>query len=194
DGQEALRLMRELTPDLVLLDLTMPEKNGFEVLEEARHLFPKIRIVVLTVHEAGEYAIRALRSGAVGYLPKSAASADLAEAIETVMRGEIYISRDVSKKTLIDYSKGIDEQDRLGKLTPRQREILTLIAEGHSTKAIGRELNISVKTVESHRAQLTERLNIHDVAGLVRFAIRMGLVKMAISLVHVLFATLYMRS
>lgn len=194
DGEEALRLMHELQPDLVLLDLTMPKKNGFEVLEEARKLFPQIRIIVLTVHEAGEYAVRALRSGAAGYLPKSAASADLADAIETVMRGEAYISREVSKRTIIDYSKAVDEQERIAKLTPRQREILTLIAEGHSTKEIARRLNISVKTVESHRAQVTERLNIHDVAGLVRFAIRIGLVKISLATVKLLVLMHYAKS
>jgi len=122
--------------------------------------------------------LQALRAGAAGYLPKSAAANELQEAIETVSRGDTYVSGEVSRKTLLEFSKGTTEPGQfLARLTPRQREILTLIAEGKSTKNIGLILNISVKTVESHRAQLMERLDIHEVAGLVRYAIRMGLVK-----------------
>jgi DNA-binding NarL/FixJ family response regulator len=133
-------------------------------------------VIILTVHDAGEYAMQALRAGAAGYLPKSAAADELQVAIKIVSRGETYVSGEVSRKTLLEYSKGLTEHP-LAKLTPRQREILTLIAEGLSTKNIGRRLNISVKTVESHRAQLMERLDIHDVAGLVRYAIKIGLVE-----------------
>ena len=179
DGEEALRLIREHQPDVVLLDITMPQRSGFDVLEEARRDFPGVKIVILTVHDAGEYAIRALRAGASGFLTKSAASAELKQAIEMVVRGETYISPAISRKTLLEYGKGGSPgSGPLADLTPRQQEILKLIAEGSSTKKIARSLNISVKTVESHRAQLMDRLNIHDVAGLVRYAIRIGIVEL----------------
>jgi len=178
DGREALRLISELQPDVVLLDITMPGLSGLELLEETTRKFPAIRVIILTVHNAGEYAMRALRAGAAGYLPKSAAADELQVAIEIVSRGETYISGEVSRNTLIEFSKSPAEQTHpIANLTPRQREILTLVAEGLSTKAIGSHLNISVTTVESHRAQLMDRLDIHDVAGLVRYAIKMGLVK-----------------
>ncbi len=176
-GGEALELVRELQPDLMLLDITMPEGGGFEVLEQVTKKFPEIRIIVLTVHEAGEYAIRALREGAAGFLPKSAASTELEQAIQTVVRGEVYISPETSKKTIIEIGKGTTKRDLLATLSPRQREVLCLIAEGKTTKQIAQLLEISVKTVETHRAQLMERLGIHDVAGLVRYAIIVGLIE-----------------
>ncbi len=178
DGHEALRLIEELQPDIMFLDLTMRGLDGFEVLDTTTRRFPNVRVIILTIHDEAEYAIEALRAGAAGYLPKTAAISELREAIEIVARGEKYVSEEVSQKALLEYGKGATEKGRsLGTLTPRQREILTFIADGYTTKDIGRALNISVKTVESHRAQLMERLNIHDVAGLVRFAIKMGLVK-----------------
>jgi len=176
EGLEALNLIKELKPDLVLLDVTMPGLSGLDVLVETRKHLPDVRVIILTVHEEAEYAMQALRAGAAGFLPKSAAANELQLAIETVTRGETYVSGEVSRKTLLEYSRGRIEH-RLARLTPRQREILTLIAEGLNTKDIGRRLNISGKTVESHRAQLMERLNIHDVASLVRFAIKVGLIR-----------------
>jgi DNA-binding NarL/FixJ family response regulator len=175
NGAEALRLIKELKPDLALIDISMPEASGFEVLAQAKE-FPEVRVIVLTVHEAEAYAIRALREGAAGFLLKSAASVELEQAIETVTRGGTYVSPELSKKSLLDYGKASTDRARLDSLSPRQHEILKLIAEGVSTKEKARRLNISVKTVESHRAQLMERLNIHDVPGLVRFAVKMGLV------------------
>ena len=178
NGREALQLIRELHPDIVLLDITLPDLSGLEVLKESKQEFPDLRVIILTVHEAGEYAMEALRAGAAGYLPKSAAANELQLAIKIVTRGETYVSGEVSRKTLLEFSKGGTEKTHfLSRLTPRQREILTLIAEGRSTRDIGVSLNISVKTVESHRAQLMERLDIHDLAGLVRYAIKKGLVK-----------------
>ncbi len=176
NGDEAVKLIKELKPDLVLLDISMPETSGFGVLAQQANEFPDVRVIVLTVHEAEAYAIRALREGAAGFLLKSAASVELEQAIETVTRGETYISPELSKKSLLEYGKASTDRARLGSLSPRQLEILKLIAEGVSTKEEARRLNISVKTIESHRAELMERLNIHDVAGLVRFAIKMGLV------------------
>lgn len=176
-GREAIKLITELNPDLVLLDITMPDGNGFDVLHHVSKNHSEIKIIVLTVHEAGEYAIRALREGAAGFLPKSAASTELEQAIQTVMKGEVYISPETSRKTLLEYGKGVTKRDLLANLSPRQREVLRLIAEGRTTKQIAQVLEISVKTVETHRAQLMERLDIHDVAGLVRYAIIVGLIE-----------------
>ena len=176
-GREALRLIEELQPDIVLLDIAAPGMSGLEVLTESAKRFPQVRVIVLTVHEAAEYALGALRAGAAGYLPKSAASNELKEAIETVARGETYVSSDIARKTVLEHARESQDERSLENLTPRQREILTLIAEGNSTREIARRLKISVKTVESHRAQLMERLNIHEVAGLVLFAIRLGLIR-----------------
>jgi DNA-binding NarL/FixJ family response regulator len=175
-GSEALELIKEVKPNLMLLDITMPDGGGFDVLDHVTKKYPDIKVIVLTVHDAGEYAIRALREGAAGFLPKSAASIELEQAIETVIRGEVYISPETSRKTLLDFGKGT-KRDLLATLSPRQREVLRLIAEGRTTKQIAQLLEISVKTVETHRAQLMERLDIHDVAGLVRYAIIVGLIE-----------------
>ena len=176
-GSEAMDLVKELKPDLMLLDITMPEGGGFDVLDQIAKKYPHIKVIVLTVHEAGEYAIRALREGAVGFLPKSAASTELELAIQTVVRGEVYVSPETSRKTILEYGKGTSKRELLASLSPRQREVLRLIAEGRTTKQIAQLLKISVKTVETHRAQLMERLGIHDVAGLVRYAITVGLIE-----------------
>ena len=177
DGYQALDLIERLRPDVVLLDLTMPGLSGFEVLKVTKEKFPKVHMIVLTVHDEEEYAFQALQAGAVGYLPKSAASSELMLAIEHAMSGKRYLSPTVEQRTTLELGQDIPEGPvPLSELTPRQREVLTLIAEGHSTKDIARALSISVKTVETHRAQLMDRLNIHDVANLVRYAIKVGLV------------------
>lgn len=179
DGRRALELIQELTPDVVLLDLQMPGLSGFEVLQETTQKFPDVKIVVLSVHDTQEYASRALRSGAAGYLPKSAASAELELAIDQVARGKQYISPIMAQVASLESARGgAAGRGAALELTPRQREVLTLIAEGYSTKDIALTLSISVKTVETHRAQLMERVGIHDVAGLVRYAIRTGIVKL----------------
>jgi len=175
DGLEALELIQELEPDVVLLDLTMPGLSGFEVLKETRERFPNVNMIVLSVHDSEEYAFHALHSGAVGYLPKSAASTELELAINRVVRGERYLSPSIAPEASLEsFETG---PEAVSDLTPRQLEVLTLISEGSSTKLLARALNISIKTVESHRSQLMERLNIHDVAGLTRYAIKKGLVK-----------------
>jgi DNA-binding NarL/FixJ family response regulator len=176
DGHEALRMIKEMRPDIALLDITMPGLSSFDVLEESTRLFPDLRVIILTVHDAAEYAMKALRAGAAGFLPKSAAANELREALETVERGETYLSVEVARKAGLQQAQETERSRLLKRITPRQREILTLVAEGASTRDIARTLNISVKTVESHRAQLMERLDIHEVAGLVRYAIRTGLI------------------
>lgn len=179
DGHIAMKLIQELVPDVVLLDLQMPGLSGFEVLQHTTEKSPHVKVIVLSVHDTEEFAHRALSSGAVGYLPKSAASSELEVAIDQVMRGERYVSPTIeqiaSQRSSRDSHAG--RTTPVG-ITPRQREVLTLVTQGYSTKDIARTLGISVKTVETHRAQLMERLGIHDVAGLVRYAIRTGIVKL----------------
>jgi len=176
DGHGALDLIEKLGPDVVLMDMK-PGLSGFEVLKLTGEKFPEVHVIVLTVHDEEEFAFRALRAGAAGFLPKSAASAELNLAIEHVMRGRKYLSPTVEQKATFELGRSTQGgRVQFAELTQRQREVLTLIAEGGSTKDIARALNISVKTVETHRAQLMDRLDIHDVASLVRYAIKIGLV------------------
>jgi DNA-binding NarL/FixJ family response regulator len=175
DGRLALELIEKHRPDIVLLDLMMHGLSGFEVLKISREKFPEVQIIVITFHEEEAYALHALRSGAAGYLPKTAAIAELRLAIDYVMGGKKYLSPSVEQKAAGEFGHYGKQSRTVAVLTPRQREVLILIAEGRTTKEIGQELNISVKTVESHRGQLMDRLNIHDIAGLVRYAIKFGL-------------------
>lgn len=174
-GSEAVRLVEELKPNLMLLDIRMPDGSGFDVLEHVTKNFPDVRVIMLTVHAAAEYAKRALGEGAVGFIPKSAATTELEQAIQTVTRGELYIPPEMSRQILLDDGKG--KKHLLATLSPRQREVLRLIAEGRTTKQIAHLLGLSVKTIESHRAKLMQKLEIHDVAGLVRYAIMVGLIE-----------------
>src|SRR4030067_346794 len=178
DGREALRLVRTHRPDVVLMDIAMPGLNGLEAAARIAKKFPNVRVIILSMHVNEEYVLQALRAGAAGYMVKGADAAELEIAIRAVARGETYLSPMVSKHVVTDYIQRISgETSPLELLTQRQREVLQLIAEGYSTKKIARTLKISVKTVETHRMQLMERLDIHDIAGLVRYAIRVGLVK-----------------
>lgn len=176
DGREALRLIKLHQPDVALIDIALPKLNGVEVAARVGKDFPGVRVIILSTYASEEYVWQALRSNAVGYLLKSAEAADLEQAIKAAARGETYLSPSISRQVISDYERRADSEGlRLDRLTPRQREVLQLIAEGHTTKAIARILKISVKTVETHRAQLMERLGIYDVAGLVRYAIQIGL-------------------
>ena len=177
DGHDALRLIEKQQPDLVVMDIAMPKLNGLEAAARATRDFPNTRVIILSMHMNEEYVLRALRAGAVGYLLKDAGTAELEIAIKAVARGETYLSPAVSKHVISDYVQRVHrEVDAREPLTSRQREILQLIAEGHTAKEIAHMLNLGVKTVETHRAQLMARLDIHDIAGLVRYAIRTGLV------------------
>jgi DNA-binding NarL/FixJ family response regulator len=178
DGQEALRLAEALRPDVVLMDVGMPGLNGLEVAGRLATLDASIRIIILSMHTSEEYVLRALRAGCAGYLLKASAVAELEVAVRAVARGESYLSPAVSKRVVDDYvSRTGGATDPLDALTPRQREILQLAAEGHSSKEIAERLGVSYRTVEAHRAQLMERLGVHDLAGLVRFAVRVGLIR-----------------
>lgn len=179
DGHEALRLADTCKADVLLLDVALPGLNGIEVTGRVVKEHPELRVLILSMLATEEHVLRVLRAGARGYVLKDASMTELELAIKAVMQGKTYLSPSISRAFLDDYMKRLDEGSSGGNsgdvLTPRQREILQLIAEGQSTKEIAFKLNVSVKTVETHRAQLMERLGIHDVAGLVRYAIRTGL-------------------
>jgi len=179
DGREALRLVKERKPDLILMDVAMPGLNGLEATARVSKEFPDVRVIILSMYANEEYVREAINAGASGYLVKRSAATELERAITAVARGEKYFSPLISAHVNWD-REGRVSADRasIDRLTPRQREILQLVAERHSTKDIAGILSISIKTVETHRAQLMERLGIHDVPGLVRFAIRAGLVSL----------------
>jgi DNA-binding NarL/FixJ family response regulator len=181
DGREALRLIELHRPDVVLMDIAMSGLNGLEATKRVNRDFPETRVIILSMHANEEYVLQSLRAGAAGYLLKDAGTVELEIAIKAVAGGETYLSPPVSKHVISDYVRRMSSGDQetpstLDRLTLRQREILQLIAEGQTTQEIARLLNIGVKTVETHRMQLMERLDIHDVAGLVRYAIRVGLI------------------
>jgi len=176
-GREAVSLAAIHQPDVVLMDISMPELNGLEAAAQIASDSPNTRVIVLSMHTSEEYVLRALRAGAAGYLIKDAGTAELETAVRVVARGDTYLSPAVSKPVVAEYLRRVSGQDSpLEQLTPRQREVLQLLAEGHSTHTIAQKLSISAKTVEAHRAQIMGRLDIHDLAGLVRYAIRTGLV------------------
>lgn len=176
DGREALRLIEIHQPDVVLMDIAMPEMNGLEATARIVKEYPHVRVIILSMYANEEYVLQALRSGAVGYVLKDAGLGELELALRASVQGETYLSPAVSKHVIADYVRRVGEESTLEQLTSRQREILQLIAEGRTTKEIADSLYISVKTVETHRMQLMKRLNIHDIAGLVRYAIKAGLV------------------
>jgi len=177
DGLALLTLAAELQPHLVLMDIAMPGLNGLEATARLVKSMPGIRVMILSMHQNEEYVRRALRHGAVAYLLKDSAPMELELAITAVLRGETYLSPAVSKGVLDDYVHRLREEDQPGEhLSPRQREVLRLIAEGLSTKDIARRLDLSVKTVETHRTGLMRQLDVHEVTGLVRHALKLGLV------------------
>lgn len=178
DGREVLKLAKTHAPDVVLMDIAMPGLNGLEATVRLLKELPKTRVIILSMHHNEEYVLRALRAGAAGYLLKKAATAELATALQQVMRGEIYLSQELSARLPKNFAlDGIAKRKSpLDELTGRQREILQLIAEGQNTKQIAELLKVSPKTVEYHRLKLMTALNVFDVPGLVRFALRVGLV------------------
>jgi DNA-binding NarL/FixJ family response regulator len=177
DGHGAIELVEALRPDIALLDISMPGLNGIETAVRIRSRFPETRVVILSMHAGEEYVSQALRAGATGYLLKDATPMELDLALRAVARGEIYLSPRISGVVVEKYLRAAElATGPLDAITPRQREILRLIAEGHSTKQMAAQLGLSIKTVETHRALLMERLGIHDIAGLVRFAVRVGIV------------------
>jgi DNA-binding NarL/FixJ family response regulator len=176
NGHEALEVIERQQPDIVLMDIAMPGLNGLEAATRIAKQWPTVRVIMLSMHANEEYIRQALSAGAAGYILKGAEPAELELALKAVLRGETYLTPGVSKRIVQDYLQGREKAGPLQELTSRQREVLQLIAEGYSTKDIAKKLDVSVKTAETHRTELMSRLGIHDVAGLVRYAIRIGLV------------------
>ena len=178
DGREVIDLIKAHQPDVVLMDISMPGLNGLQALARITRDFPPVRVIILSMHLNDEYVLQALKSGAAGYLLKRAATAELQAALKSVVGGEIYLSREISSRFLKKFplQQIARSTTPLEQLTSRQREILQLLAEGQTTKAIASILKVSDKTVEYHRAKLMAGLKIFDIPGLVRFATRTGLI------------------
>lgn len=176
NGRDALRMTRQLGPQVILMDISMPELNGLEATVRLTKCCPDSRVLMFSMHNDEEYVAQSLRAGARGYLVKEAAIKELELAIHTLARGDIYISPSISMN-VVDKLMANSDGSVLNQLTSRQREILQLVAEGCSTREIAERLSLSVKTVETHRTHLMERLDIRDVPGLVRFAIKAGLIQ-----------------
>lgn len=179
DGAEALEAVERTTPDAVLLDLSMPGLNGLEALRRIKEMRRPPKVLVLSMHATNEYVRAALRAGADGYLVKGSGIGDLSAALRSVLEGEQFLSQQVERAALLDLLDGpkqTDDLDPLAGLTPREREVLQLIAEGHSNKSIAQKLELSVKTVDGHRTRVMNKLDLHEATALTRFAIRHGLV------------------
>lgn len=175
NGRQVLELAEQLQPDLVLMDLSMPGLTGLEATARLRKSWPRIRVVILSMHQNTEYVRQALRNGASAYLLKDAAPQELEQALQTVLRGETYLSPAIAK-SICAARTPLQAGPPTEQLTPRQIEVLRLVAQGFSTKEIARTLDLSVKTVDTHRTSLMKQLDIHEVTGLVRYAIRTGMI------------------
>jgi len=176
DGREAVRKVRELRPDIVLMDINMPQMSGLAVTELLRRELPEIKVLILSVNGNPDSVLRMVQSGARGYILKEAPPEELVRAIETVHGGEAYFSQDVARVALNQFVRGGGEAGSAPQLTPREREVLTQIAEGLSNKEIACQLGVGVRTVETHRERIMRKLDIHTVAGLTKFAIARGMV------------------
>ena len=176
DGLEALAKARTLLPDIVLLDIDLPQMSGLAVAEVLRKELPNIKVLILSMYQRSEYLPRVLQAGARGYVLKAASSEELAKAIDTVISGECYFSPEVARLALNQLVQGNGSGPDLGNLTNREKEVLVLVAEGFSNKEIAMRLNVGVRTVETHRERIMRKLCIHSVAGLTRFAISKGLI------------------
>jgi two-component system, NarL family, nitrate/nitrite response regulator NarL len=178
DGREALGKIRELLPDMVLMDIDMPHMSGLAVAEVLRRELPQIKVLILSMHQQSEYVLRILQSGAHGYVLKESPTDELIKAIETVHTGEAFFSPEIARVALNQFvhGHGNGHGPDPSRLTPREREVLIHIAEGCSNKEIACQLNVGVRTIETHRERIMRKLDIHSIAGLTRFAIAKGLV------------------
>lgn len=174
NGREAVEQAEKLQPDIVVMDVTMPELNGIEATRRITTAAPRARVLALSMHKDAVYVREILRAGARGYLLKDSADADLIAAVRAVAKGEGYLSPAISDAVLTDYRRHVT--DPLDLLTTREREVLQMIAEGKTNKEIATTLNLSVYTVEAHRGRVMEKLNLHSAGELVRFALRSGLI------------------
>ncbi len=178
DGEEALQKALELSPDVVLLDISMPRRNGLAVTEALRKEAPNIKVLILSVHNNKEYIFRIIQAGAHGYVSKEAPPEELLRAIESVCKGESFFSPEIARAALNQLVNNGGRKEPLEQLTGREREVLVLIAQGQSNKEIASQLGIGVRTIETHRERIMRRLDIHSVAGLTKFAIANGLVSL----------------
>jgi DNA-binding NarL/FixJ family response regulator len=175
-GQEALQLVEQLQPDLVLMDIGLPDLSGIDVAHQIKQRWPKVAIVALTIHEDEEYFFKMLQAGVNGYVPKRAAPEELLTAVRTANEGGVYLYPSLAKLLVKDYLAG-ERPDQLDGLTEREQEILAHLAEGASNEAIAETLNISQKTVSRHRENIMRKLNLHSRADLVKYAIRKGIIR-----------------
>ena len=180
DGREAVRKAEKLQPDVVVMDIAMPGLNGLEATRQIKKRFPEMKIIILTVHANEEYVLQTLRAGASGYLVKKAAPGDLIEAIQAVYKGDSFLSPSISKTVIDEYIRQTEtksERDIIyGKLTTREREVFQLIIEGHKNREIADLLYVSIKTVETHKAHIMDKLNVHSTAELIRYAMDKDLI------------------
>ena len=177
DGLSAVRLAADLSPDLIIMDISLPGLNGIDATRRILEANPRVKVIALSMHKDGRYIAEALKSGAVGYLLKESAFDELTAAIHTVMKGACYLSTSIADLVIKDYIRHLEKTDSgvFSVLTPREREVLQLLSEGLSTKQIAARLGVSVKTVETYRVQIMEKLDIHSVAELTKYAIREGI-------------------
>jgi len=175
DGQQAVQLAKQFQPDVAVLDLAMPILNGLEAAREIQKVSEKTKPIILTMHTENHYILEGLQAGAKGFVMKTHAAEDLVQAIREASRGRTYLSPEVSQTVVQAYQDKIDIRPE--PLSPRERQVLQLIAEGKSTKEVAGLLNISVKTAETHRTRIMEKLDVHETAGLVRYAIRRGMIE-----------------
>jgi len=178
DGREAVKKAEQLLPDVVLMDISMPTLNGLEATRQIKKRLPEVKVVILTMHADEEYIFQVLQAGASGYVVKKAAVRELVSAVQAVYRGDSFLSPSISSKVIEEYIRKAKAvaKDSYDRLTDREREVLQLIAEGHSSQEVAESLHITEGTVRSHRASLMDKLDIHSAAGLTRYAIRKGVI------------------
>ena len=176
-GEEAMRAAAELKPDVIVMDIGLPDISGIEATTKIKQQWPEIAVVALTIHEDEEYFFQMLDAGASGYIPKRAAPEELLTAIGAASRGEVYLHPSLAKLLVKDYLEEETREDRLDGLTARELEVLELVAEGLTNREIGQQLSISHKTVARHRENIMEKLNLHSRVELVKYAIRKGIIK-----------------
>jgi two-component system response regulator NreC len=180
DGRQAIQEAQRLQPDIVLMDITMPDMNGIEATRQIKRNIPNVRVLILTMHEHDEYVFQALRAGASGYMLKEAADTELITALHVVQSGQFYLSPAAQSVMVGDYLQRVrtgEEKDSYSSLTEREREILKLVAEGYTNNQIAEQLVISPKTVDTHRTHIMDKLNLHSRAELVKYAMRRGLLE-----------------
>jgi DNA-binding NarL/FixJ family response regulator len=177
DGMSAVRLAASLSPDIVIMDVSMPGLNGIDAARRILAENPKTKIIALSMHNDGRYISAALKSGAMGYILKESAFEELIAAIRTVMKGQCYLSASIAAVVIKDYIRHLEKTESgvFSVLTPREREVLQALSEGLSTKEIASRLGVSIKTVETYRSQIMEKLDIHSIAELTKYAIREGI-------------------